>query len=80
MNNIFYSRPAAEQTKAEKLRHVLSDRQWHSTRELSRAVGHCFAVVKYHIKYQLKKEGRVIEKRAHPRERYQYLYRLTDEP
>lgn len=68
----------ARLSKTEKLLYVLADGDWHSTKELSRRVGHTFAVFKSHLKLRLHRNGRFIEKRRHPLQRYQYQYRLID--
>ena len=59
-------------TKAEKLHAVLSDHNWHATRELSRRVGHTFAVAKF----KLVRNGYRIERERHPVKRFQHQYRL----
>jgi len=59
-------------TKAEQLLNVLSDGKWHSTKELVRLVGHTFAGAKFH----LIDCGYQIERRPHPRRRWQWQYRL----
>jgi len=63
-------------TKVEKLLAVLSDGQWHSTRELARRVGHSFAVAKF----RLVGFGYPVERRRHAMRRHQHQYRLLDEP
>jgi hypothetical protein len=65
-------------TKAEKLRQVLLDHQWHSTKELARRVGHTFAVAKRRL--GLSPYFHTIELRRHQSKRYQYEYRLMREP
>jgi hypothetical protein len=64
-------------TKADRLLMVLDDRRWHSTRELSRRVGHTFAVAKYKLVHAY---GYHIERRHHEAWPGQYQYRLVDEP
>ena len=63
-------------TKAEKMLNLLSDGQWHTTKELVRRVGHTFAVAKFN----LTNWGYFIEKQSHPKKRFQNQYRLLDKP
>ena len=63
-------------TKIEILFNILSDKEWHTTKELSRRVGHTFAVAKFY----LTRYGYLIERRRHPSRRYQHQYRLLDSP
>ena len=63
-------------TKIQKLLNVLEDGDWHTTKELSRRVGHTFAVSKFH----LTRYGYLIERRRHPSYRYQHQYRLIEYP
>jgi hypothetical protein len=69
----FSSPNPSRQTNAERLLELLSDHEWHSTRELSRRISHAFAVAKFKLVHQ---ERRRIEKRKHATRRYQYEYRL----
>lgn len=66
----------ARRTKAVILHEILSDRHWHSTKELSHRVGHTFAVATH----LLRKSGHVIKTERHPGRRHQYQYRLLDQP
>ncbi len=61
-------------TKPIILYEILSDRRWHSTRELSRRVGHTFAMATY----LLRRNGHVIARERHLDCRYQFRYRLLD--
>jgi hypothetical protein len=61
-------------TNAEQLRLLLSDGQWHSTKELSRRIGHTFGFSIWKLRHE---EHRDIERRAHPSCRYQHQYRLV---
>lgn len=63
-------------TKADLLLLVLDDRRWHSTRELSRRVGHTFAVAKFKLTHSY---GYRIKRRRHPLLSRQHQYRLLDE-
>lgn len=72
----FFPRPASRITKADKLLAVLSDQDWHATKELSRRVSHAFAG----SIFKLRRSGYTIEKRHHPTREYHYQYRLTEEP
>jgi hypothetical protein len=71
-------RPAQDScvTQLEKLYGILSDGDWHSTRELARRVGHCFG----RAKFQLVAYGHTIELRPHPTKRWQRQYRMSDAP
>jgi hypothetical protein len=62
-------------TKAVILHEILSDRSWHSTKELSHRVGHTFAVATY----LLRKSGHIIKTERHPGRRHQYRYCLLDQ-
>ena len=59
-------------TKMEKLLSVLYDGDWHATRELTRRVGHTFAVAKF----KLCRSGHPVEVERHPTKRHQFRYRL----
>ena len=59
-------------TKVEKLYIVLSDGEWHSTKELVHRVGHTFSVAKF----LLAGYGHRIERRRHITRRFQCQYRL----
>jgi len=61
------------ETKTQRLFLVLSDGNWHTTRELARRVGHTFACAKF----KLVNAGYQIEKRPHPVSAYQWQYRLS---
>ena len=63
---------STKSTKVEKLYAVLSDGQWHSTKELARRVGHTFHVAKFKLVHY----GNQIEKEKHPTKKWQYRYRL----
>lgn len=67
---------SGRRTKAEKLLAVLSDHHWHATRELTRRVGHTFAVAKFKL---VRQHGYHIERERHPRNRNQHQYRLPPE-
>lgn len=60
-------------TKVEKLLSVLSDGNWHSTKELVRRVGHSFAGAKFKLVFY----GYAVDKRIHPTKARQYQYRLV---
>lgn len=62
-------------TKIEKLLAVLSDKKWHSTKELVRKVGHTFSTAKY----RLITYGYHIKSRLHPARKHQWEYRLLDD-
>lgn len=63
---------ANRRTKVSILYGILDDRGWHSTKELSRRVGHTFAVATH----LLRKGGHRIQTERHPERRHQYRYRL----
>ncbi len=63
-------------TQADKLFDVLSDFRWHTTKELARRVGHSFTSAVG----ALEREGFHVTQRSHPRRRWQYQYRIGDEP
>ena len=63
-------------TKTERLLAVLADHEWHSTRELTRRVGHTFAVAKFKLVTQ---HGYHIECERHPWRTHQFQYRLVPE-
>lgn len=59
-------------TKRQKMRLILSDRQWHSTQELVNRIGHTFGCTLY----QLRQNGFVIKRQKHPVRKHQHQYRL----
>lgn len=62
-------------TTAARLLRVLSDGQWHATKELAKKVGHTFA----QAKFRLIRAGRsMIERERHPTDPHQRQYRLTE--
>lgn len=63
-----------DHSQLSKLLDLLSDGEWHSTKELARRVGHCFAVAKF----KLIGYGYEIERERHPAKRSQHRYRLVD--
>lgn len=69
----FFPRPSSRITKAEKLLTVLSDGDWHSTKELARRVGHTFPVATYKLRHT----GHQVERRSHPTKPRQFQYRLA---
>lgn len=74
-NPILRRSQAAHATRAALLERILSDGEWHSTRELVRRVGHTFAGAKF----TLVGYGHAIDKRKHPSRSRQYQYRQSDE-
>lgn len=67
-----FSFPTHSSTRADRLLRLLSDYEWHTTRELTAKVGHTFAQAKYY----LKQHGFPIEREPHPSLRHQHRYRL----
>lgn len=65
-------------TKSEKLLSILSDHQWHATKELSRKIGHTFGEFIFYLRHDYR-HHHVIERRKHPTKRYQHQYRLRDD-
>ncbi len=63
-------------TKMDKLLSILADGEYHSTQELSRRVGHTFAVAKFKLVHA----GHAIEREPHPTKRHQWRYRLRRAP
>lgn len=61
-------------TQAERLYVILSDGDWHSTKELARKVSHRFAGAKHELVHR---HGYRVEKRSHPRRKRQWQYRIT---
>jgi len=72
-------RRSDQPTKAEKLFVLLSDHRWHTTRELSRRVGHAFAVAIYRLRHEPRYHYD-IERQRHPTKPFQHQYRLIDPP
>jgi len=58
---------------------ILSDHRTHTTRELSRRVGHAFAVAIYRLRHDPRYHYD-IDRRRHPSKRYQHKYRLVAPP
>lgn len=56
-------------TMFEKLYHLLSDGQWHSTTELVEQVGHRFSATIHHA---VKRYGRQVEKRRVDTKSFEY--------
>ena len=73
--NTFFPRPSRRITKAEQLRLLLSDHSWHSTKELTRRIGHTFAVAIFKLRHT----GYPIDRRSHPAKRRQFQYRFAPE-
>lgn len=59
-------------TQVDTLFEILSDRRWHSTKELARRVGHAFAVSKFTLVHRFHYN---IERRRHPTLKRQHEYR-----
>lgn len=76
MRRLFSFRKDSKKTKLELLLEALEDGRWHSTRELSRRVGHTFAV----FKSKLVHHGYPVERRRHETKKHQHQYRLLEEP
>lgn len=64
--------PSSRRTKAQKLLELLADGDWHNTRQLSRRIGHTFAVAKFKLTHL----GHPIEVEHHPTKPRQFRYRL----
>lgn len=73
---LIFTDPSDRRTKAEKLRLILSDHEWHSTKELVSHIGHTFGGAIY----QLRQQGFTIKRQAHSTKKYQHLYRLISTP
>ena len=69
---LFSSRPKRT-TNVERLRLLLSDGQWHTTRELARRIGHRFGVAVFH----LRRMHRQVVCQLQPHSDRQYRYRLV---
>lgn len=62
-------------SKIQKLQKLLSDHEWHSTKELVCSIGHTFGEFIFQLRHEQHWD---IERRKHPTAHYQHQYRLRD--